>query len=222
MLNISENRIEGKIDTSKYVSFSLVRDYNAARILSRLVVISMVVFFIALFLPWTQNITSNGFVTTLQPDQRPQTINSIISGRIEKWFVRDPFDAILLDAPCSATGTIRRHPDLPYLKQESDITELVEIQRRLLKKAVSLLKPGGHLVYCTCSLEEEEGYDQIKWLVREDPKLTLSPIGIQESRGQAQWMASGVVRTLPFHGVGAGADVTGLDGFFAARIIKNP
>lgn len=154
--------------------------------------------------------------------QRLRLDIEVIEADVEKWFVRDLFDAILLDAPCSATGTIRRHPDLPYLKQESDIAELIDIQRRLLKKAVSLLKPGGHLVYCTCSLEEEEGYDQIKWLMREDPKLTLSPIGIQESRGQAQWMASGVVRTLPFHGVGAGQDVVGLDGFFAARIIKNP
>ncbi len=89
MLNLSHNRIEGKVDRSKYRSFSLVKDYRAARQFSRLLVISFFIFLIVLFLPWTQNIRSRGFITTLQPDQRPQTIHSVIAGRIEKWYVRE-------------------------------------------------------------------------------------------------------------------------------------
>jgi len=71
------------------------------------------------------------------------------------------FDGILVDAPCASTGTIRRHPDVAWLRQESDIAALTALQKRLLQKAVALLKPGGTLVYCTCSLEAEEGEQAI-------------------------------------------------------------
>ncbi|WP_421978421.1 HlyD family secretion protein [Roseivirga seohaensis] len=89
MLNISPNKIEGKVETSKFRSFAMVKDYYAGKIFSRLIAIFFALFILALFLPWTQNIRSTGVVTTLQPDQRPQTVNSIISGRIEKWYVRE-------------------------------------------------------------------------------------------------------------------------------------
>jgi len=89
MLNISKNRIDGKIDTKLFRSFSMVKDYRSIKIFTRLLVISSVVLFVVMFLPWTQNIRSRGFVTTLTPDQRPQTINSIIAGRIENWFVKE-------------------------------------------------------------------------------------------------------------------------------------
>ena len=89
MLNISPNRIDGKVDTSKFRSFSMVKDYHAARIFARLVAIFFGLFIIILFVPWTQNVRSNGVVTTLNPEQRPQTVNSIIAGRIEKWHVRE-------------------------------------------------------------------------------------------------------------------------------------
>jgi adhesin transport system membrane fusion protein len=89
MLNVSENRIEGKVNTSLYKSFSMVSEFRARKVFTNLLLISFVVFLIALFLPWTQNIRSKGYVTTLQPDQRPQTINSVIAGKMEKWFVRE-------------------------------------------------------------------------------------------------------------------------------------
>ena len=73
----------------------------------------------------------------------------------------EPFDAVLLDAPCSATGTIRRHPDIPWLKRESDIASLAALQRRLLARAVELTRPGGLIVYCTCSLEPDEGVEPV-------------------------------------------------------------
>ena len=89
MLNISPNRIDGKFDKALYHSFSMVRDYRAARIFSRLMTIFFIVFLLVLFLPWTQNIRSKGTVTTLLPDHRPQTVHSVIAGRIENWYVRE-------------------------------------------------------------------------------------------------------------------------------------
>ena len=82
------------------------------------------------------------------------------------WTPPEPLDAVLLDAPCSATGTIRRHPDVPYLKREADIASLAALQDRLLAHALTLLRPGGTLVYCTCSLEPEEGEARIAALLQ--------------------------------------------------------
>ncbi len=89
MLNLSTNRIDEKINTSEFLSFNMIKDYKASRVFSRIVIVTFIVVLILLFLPWTQNIRSKGYVTTLQPDQRPQTINSIIAGKMEKWFVRE-------------------------------------------------------------------------------------------------------------------------------------
>ena len=87
------------------------------------------------------------------------------------------FDVVLLDAPCSATGTIRRHPDLPYVKSASQIDRLVETQKQLLDHAAKLVKPGGTLIYCTCSLEPMEGEDQIARFLAHNGELSLSPVG---------------------------------------------
>ena len=89
MLNISKNRIEGKINRSNFRSFSMVKNYRFNKLFTRLLVISFLLMIIILFFPWTQNIQTKGYVTTLHPGQRPQTINSIIAGRIEKWHVME-------------------------------------------------------------------------------------------------------------------------------------
>jgi len=89
MLNLSQNRIEGRIDRSKFKSFAMVKEFSANKTFLRLLVGSFILFLIILFLPWTQNIRSKGYVTTLAPDQRPQHIHTVIAGRIEKWFVRE-------------------------------------------------------------------------------------------------------------------------------------
>ena len=94
-----------------------------------------------------------------------------------------PFDGILLDAPCAATGTIRRHPDVAWLKQESDVAMLATVQQRLLAKAVSLLKPGGTLVYCTCSLEPEEGEKAIAALLATESGVKRVPVTAGEVAG---------------------------------------
>ncbi len=134
-----------------------------------------------------------------------------------------PFDAVLVDAPCSSTGTIRRHPDIPWLKSETDLKKLGGLQTRLLDNAVTLLKPGGTLVYCTCSLEPEEGEAQIAALLGRNPGLQLSPILPEEVAGHSELLTpQGELRTLPCHWTyDAEPRMGGLDGFYAARIGRN-
>jgi 16S rRNA (cytosine967-C5)-methyltransferase len=130
-----------------------------------------------------------------------------------------PFDAILLDAPCSSTGTIRRHPDIPWLKSEADLKPLTALQGRLLDRAAELLKPGGTLVYCTCSLEPEEGEQAIASLLARIPGLRRSPISAAEVGGLAELVTpEGELRTLPCHLPDAEPRMGGLDGFFASRL----
>ena len=133
-----------------------------------------------------------------------------------------PFDAVLLDAPCSSTGTIRRHPDVPWLKRESDIATLASLQQRLLDRAVALLKPGGTLVYCVCSLEPEEGVDQIEALLERDAALRRRPITAAEVGGLAEFLTpAGDLRTLPCHLPDSNPQLGGLDGFYAARLRRS-
>jgi 16S rRNA (cytosine967-C5)-methyltransferase len=128
------------------------------------------------------------------------------------------FDAVLLDAPCSSTGTIRRHPDVPWLKHEADIAALAALQRRLIRRAVALTRPGGILVYCTCSLEPEEGIDIVAEALREGG-LRRRGIAPAEIGGvEALLTAEGDLRTLPCHLGDADPRYGGLYGFFAARL----
>ena len=133
-----------------------------------------------------------------------------------------PFDAVLLDAPCSSTGTIRRHPDIPWVKRERDIAALAALQRRLIERAAELLKPGGILVYCTCSLEPEEGIEIVRDRLNGDPKLRRLPISAAEFHGDPEWItAEGDLQTLPCHLPDADSRMAGLDGFYAARLQRN-
>jgi len=132
-----------------------------------------------------------------------------------------PFDAVLLDAPCSATGTIRRHPDVAWTKSEEDIRKLSGLQTRLLDKAAQLLKPGGRLVYCTCSLEAEEGERQATGFLSRHPGFVRQPVQPDEIGGLAGCLTpEGDVRTLPCHLVSPEHERGGLDGFFIARFVK--
>jgi 16S rRNA (cytosine967-C5)-methyltransferase len=132
-----------------------------------------------------------------------------------------PFDAALLDAPCSSTGTIRRHPDVPWLKSETDLATLTSLQQRLLDRAIDLLKPGATLVYCVCSLEPEEGVNQITALLARNAGVARKPITPQEVFGHAEFVtADGDLRTLPLHLPDPDPRWGGLDGFYAARLVK--
>jgi 16S rRNA (cytosine967-C5)-methyltransferase len=134
----------------------------------------------------------------------------------------DGFDGILVDAPCASTGTIRRHPDVAWLRQEADIGALMPLQKRLLQKAVALLKPGGTLVYCTCSLEPEEGEQAISALLAAESAVRRAPIGASEVAGLAEIVTEkGDLRTLPCHLPHHDPRLGGLDGFYAARLVKS-
>ena len=135
-----------------------------------------------------------------------------------EWCPETPVDAILLDAPCSSTGTIRRRPDVLWSKRPRDVTSLAEIQAELLRAAADMLKPGGMLVYACCSLEAEEGSDQIVAFLEDCPEFARAPLASNEISGlpESAITADGDLRTLPSmwpeHG--------GMDGFYAARLIK--
>lgn len=132
-----------------------------------------------------------------------------------EWRPDAPVDAVLLDAPCSATGTIRRHPDVARLKSEEDVEKLGRIQSRLLYRAVDMLKPGGTLVYCTCSLQPEEGENQITNLLYRRPEMQVVPVTAEEVGGLSDLItAEGFVRCTPGHL----SEIGGMDGFFAARL----
>jgi 16S rRNA (cytosine967-C5)-methyltransferase len=131
----------------------------------------------------------------------------------------EPFDAVLVDAPCSSTGTIRRHPDIPWLKREADIAVMASLQARLLDRAVALTRPGGTLVYCTCSLEPEECEMQVAALLARAPGLVRRPLVAAEVCGDAGFVtAAGDLRTLPCHWPDSDPRMAGLDGFYAARL----
>jgi 16S rRNA (cytosine967-C5)-methyltransferase len=133
------------------------------------------------------------------------------------WRPDHPVDAVLLDAPCTATGAIRRHPDVPHLKQPEDVARLATVQENLLRAAVDMLRPGGTLVYCTCSLEPEEGPERIDALLRSGAPVEHRPIAPAEIGAPAEWVTpEGDLRTLPYHL----AEYDGVDGFYAARLVK--
>ncbi|MEJ0096685.1 MAG: RsmB/NOP family class I SAM-dependent RNA methyltransferase [Bauldia sp.] len=136
------------------------------------------------------------------------------------WSPPERFDAILLDAPCTATGTIRRHPDVAWLKEPKDVASLAALQARMIERAAGLLKPGGTLVYCTCSLEPEEGEAHLAPTLARLP-LTLVPITADEIGGLAEAVTPmGTIRTLPTHLPNAQPRLGGLDGFFVMRLKK--
>ncbi|HYD15521.1 MAG TPA: transcription antitermination factor NusB [Hyphomicrobium sp.] len=137
------------------------------------------------------------------------------------WKPDRTFDAVLLDAPCSATGTIRRHPDILHLKRKDDTSERVALQWRMLGKAASLVKPGGLLVFCTCSLEPEEGPAQIARFLEAHPDFSRVPVASGELGIEEAWLTpEGELRTLPCHLARPEPGLSGLDGFYAGRLRK--
>ncbi len=128
-----------------------------------------------------------------------------------------PADCILLDAPCSATGTIRRHPDLAWTRRPEDIARQAKVQARLLAHALSLLIPGGTLVYAVCSLEADEGPDIVAAALADNDAIARRPISADELPGLADAIThDGDVQTLP----AMWADRGGMDGFFIARLVR--
>lgn len=133
------------------------------------------------------------------------------------WQPREKAQFILLDAPCTATGTIRRHPDVVHLKGPTDQASLMEMQARMLDNASRMLAPGGMLIYCTCSLQKAEGEGQIDALLSRNPDMRRMPIMPDEIGGMTDLITVlGDVRVLPFHLAAHG----GMDGFYIARLLR--
>jgi 16S rRNA (cytosine967-C5)-methyltransferase len=140
-----------------------------------------------------------------------------VAADLTQWRPERPAPRILLDAPCSATGTIRRHPDVARIKRVAEIGRFAALQERLLATALDALAPGGTLIYCVCSLEPEEGPAHIEALLARDDGIVREPITAGEVGGLAELIdARGDLRTLPSHL----AEHGGLDGFYAARLMR--
>ena len=133
------------------------------------------------------------------------------------------FDAVVADAPCTATGTIRRHPDILYLKRPADIPALAGKQAAILDAAARLVKPGGRLVYCTCSLEPEEGPGQTAAFLARHPGFSRQRIDPQHIGGEMGLLTGlGELRTFPQHFTEFPPGLRGMDGFYAALLVRNP
>lgn len=146
----------------------------------------------------------------MQPEQ-------IICSDAEQYlaaYTGEPFDAVLLDAPCSATGIFRRHPELVYLKTPDDIKRQAALQKRLLKQIPPVLKTGGELLYSTCSIAKAEGEEQIKNFIQDVGDFKIAALNCPEEPTAVT--PEGFIRTLPFHFAGSG----GCDAFFIAKLIK--
>ncbi len=139
----------------------------------------------------------------------------LVTADASKWVAAEKFDAILLDAPCSGTGTLRRHPDIAWLKDEEDVRRLTLAQDRLLLHALDQLNPGGTLLYAVCSLQEDEGPARIEALLGREPRLRRVAVEPKELPGLEHAITrDGDVRTLPSMWPERG----GLDGFYIARL----
>ncbi|HEY7083815.1 MAG TPA: transcription antitermination factor NusB [Hyphomicrobiaceae bacterium] len=147
----------------------------------------------------------------------------VIEADAAHWSPGRTFDVVVLDAPCTATGTIRRHPDILRLKRAEDVARMVQLQRAMLAQAATLVGPSGLLVYSTCSLEPEEGVMQIADFLKERTDFERVPIVAAEIGAEAEWItAQGELRTLPCYLQQDAEELSGLDGFYVARLRRQP
>jgi 16S rRNA (cytosine967-C5)-methyltransferase len=141
-----------------------------------------------------------------------------VVGDAATWRAPEPVDAVLLDAPCSGTGTIRRHPDIAWTKAPEDPQRLASLQGRMIHNALENLKPGGLLVFAVCSLQAEEGEAHLGRTLKRRSDVVHEPILAQEIGGLGELInAEGCLRTLPCHL----SDLGGVDGFFAMRLRRS-
>jgi 16S rRNA (cytosine967-C5)-methyltransferase len=165
---------------------------------------------------------SNGRLKRLSSNlERLQLKAELVEADAGKWAPGRTFDAVLLDAPCTSTGTIRRHPDILRLKRSDDLAALIDVQAALLDNAARLVAPGGTLLYCTCSLEPQEGQAQVERFLSLNPAFARAPIDAGECGIAAEWLTlEGDLRTLPYHLPNERPELSGMDGFFAARLVR--
>lgn len=142
-----------------------------------------------------------------------------VQADLTKYSPETPFDAVLLDAPCSSTGTVRRHPDVAFTKSPEEIEKLAGVQIRLLEAACKLVCPGGRIVFSNCSLDPQEGEQLIAGFLAANPDIVADPVGPDEFPALAGWITQeGWVRTTPADLPNDHPALAGMDGFFAARL----
>lgn len=150
---------------------------------------------------------------------RLQLKADVMQADILAWDGEGLFDAVLLDAPCSSTGTVRRHPDVLWTKTPQDVERLADLQYRLLLRAVKMVKPGGRIVFSNCSLDPLEGEDLVKRALAATPDLELDAIAPGEVAGIDPFVSpAGMLRTTPADMAASEPLLAGMDGFFAARL----
>ncbi|ESY18109.1 MFS transporter [Mesorhizobium sp. LNJC395A00] len=143
----------------------------------------------------------------------------IVQADLLKYQPAELFDAVLLDAPCSSTGTVRRHPDVPWTKTAADVEKLADLQAKLLPRAVTLVKPGGRIVFSNCSLDPIEGEDLYRVFLAGNKTVADDPLQPGEIAGIDAFLTpQGTLRTTPADLDRGSPGVSGLDGFFAARM----
>lgn len=145
----------------------------------------------------------------------------VIEADALKWEPVKLFDAVLLDAPCSSTGTVRRHPDVPWIKSPEDVAKLAGLQAKLLAAACRLVRPGGHVVFSNCSLDPVEGELLLAEFLAQTPHIVIDPLRPGEIAGADSFiMPRGTLRTTPADLDLGRPEISGLDGFFAARLSR--
>ena len=144
-----------------------------------------------------------------------------VAGDLRTHRPEEPYDAVLLDAPCSSTGTVRRHPDVPWTKTPADIEKLASLQAELLAHAVAMVRPGGRVVFSNCSLDHAEGERMIMSLLESRGDLAVDPLLPGELPGADGFIApQGWLRTTPADWPADDPARAGLDGFFAVRLTR--
>jgi 16S rRNA (cytosine967-C5)-methyltransferase len=147
----------------------------------------------------------------------------VVEADATAWSPGRTFDVVVLDAPCTATGTIRRHPDILRLKRLEDVARMSLLQGRMLTHAATLVRPGGLLVYSTCSLEPEEAEHQIAAFLPAHPDFQRSALVAAEIGAEPTWIGpDGDLRTLPFHLGLEPPEFSGIDAFYVARLRRQP
>jgi 16S rRNA (cytosine967-C5)-methyltransferase len=141
-----------------------------------------------------------------------------VQGDLAAYAPAHPFDAVLLDAPCSSSGTVRRHPDVPWTKSPEEVAKLARVQRRLLDHAAAMVRPGGLLVFSNCSLFPIEGEAVVADFLKAHPDYALDPVRPGEIAGADDFIRDGMLRTTPLGYPNDDIALAGLDGFFAARL----
>ena len=145
----------------------------------------------------------------------------IVQANVLEWRADEAFDAVLLDAPCSSTGTVRRHPDIPWTKSLADIEKLSALQERMLRHAVTLVRPGGTVVFSNCSLDPMEGEDMVERVLHSLPEISRRPVETIGLPGLEDAItARGEVRTHPAMLACDTPQLSGMDGFFASALVR--